>query len=47
MTKEEVVAKVKEILAKDKKYKDAKVTLVFKNKREREMNISPLMRKQL
>ena len=33
MTKEEAEAKVKEILAKDKKYKDTKVTLVFKDKR--------------
>ena len=35
MTKEEVKAKVKEILAKDKKYKDAKVTLAFKEKRKK------------
>jgi len=34
MTKEEAEAKVKEILAKDEKYKDAKVTLVFKDKRK-------------
>lgn len=33
MTKEEVEAKVKEILAKDKKYKDAKVILVLKEKK--------------
>jgi len=36
MTKEEVEAKVKEILAKDKKYKDAKITLVFKDKRKKD-----------
>ena len=35
MTKEEVEAKVKEILAKDKKYKDAKVTLVFTDKKKK------------
>ena len=35
MTKEEVKAKVKEILAKDKKYKNAKVTLIFKEKRKK------------
>ena len=36
MTKEEAEAKVKEILAKNKKYKDAKVTLVFTDKRKKE-----------
>jgi len=36
MTKEEVEAKVKKILAKDAKYKDAKVTLVFTDKRKKE-----------
>ena len=36
MTKEDVEAKVKEILAKDKKYKDAKVTLVLTDKRKKE-----------
>lgn len=36
MTKEEAEAKVKEILAKDKKYKDAKITLVFKDKRKKD-----------
>jgi len=35
MTKEAAEAKVKEILSKDKKYKDAKVTLVFKDKQEK------------
>ena len=34
MTKAEAEAKVKEILAKDKKYKDAKVKIVFKDKRK-------------
>jgi len=36
MTKEEAEAKVKEILAKDKKYIDAKITLVFKDKRKKD-----------
>jgi len=40
MTKEEIEVKVKEILEKDKKYKDAKVTVVFADKRKKDKNTS-------
>jgi hypothetical protein len=35
MTKEQVEQKIKEILAKDKSFNDAKITINFKDKRDK------------